>query len=144
MLLLWCLSMIQVFSYPLGKSSFHIFVDLKQAIVSVSGRLSPHNFWDVFHKLTTSLFISLLIFQQLRSILLCKDAFQADLWYKLAFSSPFFYFNDLASILSFRSHCDVVLFTHHLVLSRSCSFPCLSISPECCLKSFLPLVPFFQ
>ena len=26
----------------------------------------------------------------------------------------------------FRRHCDVVLFTHHLVLSRLCSFPCLS------------------
>ena len=44
MLLLWCLSMIQVFSYPLSERSFHLFVDLKQAIVSVSGRLSPHNF----------------------------------------------------------------------------------------------------
>ena len=44
MLLLWCLSMIQVFSYPLGESSFHLFFDLKQWIVSVSGRLSPHHF----------------------------------------------------------------------------------------------------
>ena len=43
-IVLWCLSMIQVFNYPLGESSFHLFVDLKQAIVSVSGRLSPHNF----------------------------------------------------------------------------------------------------
>src|SRR3954470_3203315 len=34
---LWCLSMIQVFSYPLGERSFHLFVDLKQAVVSVSG-----------------------------------------------------------------------------------------------------------
>ena len=41
---LWCLPMIQVFSYPLAGRSFHLFVDLKQAIVSVSGRLSPHNF----------------------------------------------------------------------------------------------------
>ena len=30
--------------YPLGERSFHLFVDLKQAIVSVSGGLSPHNF----------------------------------------------------------------------------------------------------
>ena len=36
--------MIQVFSYPLGERSFHLFVDLKQAIVSISGGLSPHNF----------------------------------------------------------------------------------------------------
>ena len=41
---LWCLSMIQVFSYPLGESSFHLFVDLKQAIVFfVSGRMSSHS-----------------------------------------------------------------------------------------------------
>ena len=44
MLLLWCLSMIQVFSYPLSESSFHVFVDLKQAFVFDSGRLSPHHF----------------------------------------------------------------------------------------------------
>ena len=41
---LWCLSMIRVFSYPLGESSFHLFIDLKQSIVSVSGQLSPHHF----------------------------------------------------------------------------------------------------
>ena len=35
----WCLSMIQVFSYPLGERSFHLFVDLKQAIVSVVAEL---------------------------------------------------------------------------------------------------------
>ena len=55
----------------------------------------------VFHKPTTSLFFSLLIFQQLRSILLCKDAFQTHLWQKLAFSSPFCYSNDISSIISF-------------------------------------------
>ena len=56
--------------------------------------------WDVFQKTISSLFFSLLVFQQLRSILLCKDAFQAHLWQKLAFSSPFFYSSDLSSILS--------------------------------------------
>ena len=38
------LSMIKFSLSPLGGRSFHLFVDLKQAIVSVSGRLSPHNF----------------------------------------------------------------------------------------------------
>ena len=71
-----------------------------QSFVSVSGRISPQ-FWDVFHKPTTSLCFSLLIFQQLRSILLCKDAFQTHLWQKLAFSSPFCYSNDISSIISF-------------------------------------------
>ena len=69
MLLLWCLSMIQVFSYPLGESSFHLFVDLKQAIVSVVAELCL-NFEKFFHKCTTSLFFWLLIFQQLRYNLL--------------------------------------------------------------------------
>ena len=42
---LWCLSLIQAFSISFSvKEVFHLFVDLKQAIVSVSGRLSPHNF----------------------------------------------------------------------------------------------------
>ena len=36
--------------------------------------------------------------------------FQALLWQKLAFSSPFSYFNYLSSILLFRRHCDVALF----------------------------------
>ena len=44
---------------------------------------------------------SLLICQQLRSILLCKDAFQTHLWQKLAFSSPFCYSNHISSIISF-------------------------------------------
>ena len=57
-------------------------------------------FWDVCHKPTTNLCFSLLTLQQLRSILLCKDAFQTHLWQKLAFSSPFCYSNDLSSILS--------------------------------------------
>ena len=46
-----------------------------QSIVSVSGRISPQ-FWDVFHKPTTSLLFSLLVFQQLRSILLLKMLFK--------------------------------------------------------------------
>ena len=74
MLLLWCLSMIQVFSYPLGESSFHLFVDLKKAIVFVCGRFFTSSSWDVFHKPSTSMFFSLLISQQLCSNLLFKDA----------------------------------------------------------------------
>ena len=83
------------------------------------------------------------------------------MWQKLSFSSPSLYPNDLDSILSFRRHCDVVLFTHHLVLLRSCyflSYPfnrsvvfsfkffhliktCASFPPECCPNSlFLFLV----
>ena len=100
MLLLWCLSMIQVFSYPLGERSF-------------SSPWSSHsNQWlhlvaichlimlRCFHKSTPSLFFSLLVFQQLRS-------------------SPFF------SLHSFISTGGIVISlssTHLLVLSRSSSF----------------------
>ena len=63
-----------------------------------------------------------------------------------------------------RRHCDVSLLSHHLEWWGSCSFHAYQFNrsvvisfelshlikfyllsqPECCLKSFLPLVPFFQ
>ena len=52
-------------------------IHLVGVIISIicfcTGRISPQ-LWEVFHKPTTSLFFSLLVFQQLRSILLRKDA----------------------------------------------------------------------
>src|SRR3954467_12606429 len=99
--------------------------------------------------------------QQLRSTLLLKMHFQAQLWQKLAFSSPSFYFNYLSSISSFRRHVMLFSSTHLIVLSGSCSFVLIHLTgvlcpsfkfchlikfcppsqPECHLKSFLPLVP---
>ena len=107
---LWCLSMIQVFSYPLGKSTFHLFVDLKQAFVFGSGRISPHNFWDVIHKSTTSLFFRSWFSQQLRSTL----------------PSKFFSFN---SFNSFRRFC--VMSSSSIIpssLARVLFHPCFSRS----------------
>ena len=69
----------------------------------------------MFHKPTTSLCFSLLIFQQLRSILLCKDAFQTHLWQKLAFSSPFCYSNDRSSIISSGG---IVMLLFSLIISN--------------------------
>ena len=156
--------MIQVFSYPLGERSFS------------SPRCSHSNQWlplvavchlimlRCFHKPTTSLFFSLLVFQQLRINLLGRVLSKLICGRNCHFLLRPFYPNNLASILLFWRHCDVALFTHHLALSRSCSFRaypfnqsvvfsfkffhlvkfCLSFQPECCLKSFLPIVPFFQ
>ena len=73
--------------------------------------------WDVFHKTISSVFFSLLVFQQLRSTLLLKMPFQTLLWQKLAFSSPFFYFNHLSSISLSRRHCVDALF-------KTSSCPC--------------------
>ena len=56
-----------------------------------------------------------MVFQQLRSILLCKDAFQAHLWHKLAFSSSFCYSNDLSSILSYGG---IVMLLSSLIISN--------------------------
>ena len=137
MLLLWCSSMIQVFSYPLGERSFHLVVDLKQAIVFVSGRISP---------------------QVLRCLHNPRRSYPFFVYFS---TTPFF------SLHSFISTGGIVILlssTHLLVLSRSSSFLaypfnrsvvfsfelshllkfCLLPQPECGLKSFLPLVPFFQ
>ena len=68
MLLLWCLSMIQGFSYPLGERSF--FISLVLSIIFVVSVVAEFRLWEVFHKPTTSLFVSLLVFQQTRYNLL--------------------------------------------------------------------------
>ena len=52
---------------------------------------------------------SLLISQQPYSTLLLKMPFQTLLWQKLAFSSPFFYFNHLSSISLSQRHCVAAL-----------------------------------
>ena len=95
--------------------------------------------WDVFHKPSTSLFFSLLISQQLRSILLFKDALSNSFEVEhVVFFSVLF----IAFFHFFRRHCDDALFTHHLVLWRSCSFLCLSIQPEC--RVFIPVLSSYQ
>ena len=105
--------MIQVSSYSLIKRSFHLLADLNPINCFHRWPVVTSSFWDVCHKPTTSLCFSLLIFQQLRSILLCKDAFQTHLWQKLAFSSPFCYSIDLSSILSSRG---IVMLLFYLII----------------------------
>ena len=113
-----------------------------------------------FHKPTTSLFFSLLVFQQLRSILLFKEALSNSIVIEVVvlFSVlliPLFHLS--------RRHCDVFFdpsshFGDHVLFlaypfNRSVVFSfelshlikfCLLPQPECGLKSFLPLVPFFN
>mgnify|MGYP005815193367 CR=1 FL=1 len=122
-----------------------------QSIVSVSGRISPQ-YWEVFYKPTTSLFVSLLLFQQLRCNLLRRVLSKLICGRSWHFPSPFCYSNDLSSIPSFEgnvmllssliiSNCeDHVLFVLiHLtrVLCHLFKFFhlikfCLSFQPECC------------
>ena len=110
MLLLWCLSMIEFSPSLLGGRSFHLFVDLKQAIVSVSGRISPQ-VWDVFLKPTTSFFFRCWFFQQLRSILLRKDAlYNSFMVGDVGFILRSIHSNYLTIMHCFRRLCDVALF----------------------------------
>ena len=113
MLLLWCLSMIQVISLSSWWKKFFISSVLSIILfVSVVAEfclnfekfsISPLQAYSFRHWFSNNSVITFL-----------EGC--------LAFSSPFFYFNYLSSILLFRRHCDVVLFNHHLVLSGSCSF----------------------
>ena len=56
-------------SIILVEEVFHLVGIINYIICFRSGRISPQ-FWEVFHKPTTSLFVSLLVFQQLRYNLL--------------------------------------------------------------------------
>ena len=66
---LWCLSMIKFSPSHLGEEVFHLVGVINYISCFRSGRISPLS-WEVFYKPTTSLFVSLLVFQQLRSNLL--------------------------------------------------------------------------
>ena len=76
-----------------------------------------------FHKPATSLFLPLLFFKQLRSILLLKDALSNSFMVgDVGFILCSIHSNYITIMLCFRRHGDVALFTHHLELWGSCSF----------------------
>ena len=106
-----------------------------QSIVSVSGWLSPHNF-EMF-SISPHQAYSSRCWNSNNSIqpFFVRMLFQIQFWDKLSSSSPFFLPNDLYTILSFRRLCDVALFNHHLVLSRSYS-PLLVILTGVLYSSF--------
>ena len=115
------LSMIRVFSYPLEERSFFIsYLISSKQLFFVSGRISPQVL-KCFNKPTTSLFVSLLVFQQPRCNLLGRVlsklivAEVGIFFFILLFQWSIFY-------SFFQSHCDVALLTHSRVWSRSCSF----------------------
>ena len=122
MLLLWCLSMIHVFSYPLGERTFHLFVDLKQAIVSVSGGLSPHNF--EMCSISPQQACSFRCWFPNNSVItFLEGCFPSSFVAEVVIFFSILYSKDLSSIIYFfRRHCDVALFTHLLGLWGPCSF----------------------
>ena len=145
MLLLWCLSMIQVFSYPLGERSFHFFVDLKQAIVFVSGKKFHLMFWDVSISPRGSYPFVVGFFQQLRYNLLgrmlSKLICGRSCHFLLRYLIPTIY------LLLFISSGGIVMLLSSLIFSvceDRVLFVLILFQPECGLKSFFSLVPFFH
>ena len=92
----------------------------------VSGRISPQVL-RCFHKPTTSLFFSLLVFQQLRSIPLVRMLFKFNCGRSCLFLLRFFSFQ-LSSFYSlFRRRCVVSHFNQSSRFLKIMFVPCLSI-----------------
>ena len=120
--------------------------------------------WDVFHKTISSLFFSLLVFPTTPFDPYHKDVFSSSLVAEVGIFFSILLFQWYIFYYFFRRHCDVALFTHHLDSWGSCSFLAYPFNRsvvfsfefsnlikfsllsqlESCLKSFLPIVPFFQ
>ena len=131
--------------------------------VSVSGRLSPHNF-EMFSISPLQAYSFRCWFSNNSVITFLEGCFPSSFVAEVGIFFSILLFQWSIFYSFFRRHCDVALFTHHLELWGSCSFLaypfnrsvvfsfkffhlikfCLSFQPECCLKSFLPIVPFFQ
>ena len=124
---LWCLSLIQAFSISFSMKEVFISSLLSnKQLFFVSGRISLQAL-RCFHKPTTSLFVLLLVFQQLRSTFRLRMPFQVlcdRSWHFLLHS-----FLSIIYLLFLPSGGVVMLLssTHLLVLSGSCSFLGLSI-----------------
>ena len=118
---LWCLPMIQVISYHLGGRSFHLFIDLKLAIVSVSGRLSPHNF-EMFSISPLQAYSFRCWFSNNSVITFLEGCFPSSFVAEVGIFFSILLFQWSIFYSFFRRHCDVALFTHHLELWGSCSF----------------------
>ena len=107
--------------YHLGGRSFHLFVDLKQAIVSVSGRLSPHNF-EKFSISPLQAYSFRCWFSNNSVITFLEGCFPSSFVAEVGIFFSILLFQWSIFYSFFRRHCDVALFTHHLELWGSCSF----------------------
>ena len=152
------------FILPLKYFLVSLFLSI-QSIVSISGGISPHNFemFSISPQQTYSFrcWFSNNSVQFFFARVFCKLICGRS-WHFLL-NSPM----AIIYLLFFHSGGIVMLLssTHLLGLSGPCSFhaypvnrsvvpfcsssfrlikPCTSFQPECCLKSFLPIVPFFQ
>ena len=163
MLLLWWLSMVQVISLSSWWKKFSSLL-WSQTSNCFSLVAEFHlKSRDIFHKPTSSLFISLWVCQQPRCNLIERVLSKLSCgrsWHFLLHSViPMIYLllflPEALWCCSFHSSSRIVriVFFRAYPFNRSVVFSfefshlikfCLLPQPECCLKSFLPLVPFFQ
>ena len=143
-----------------------VFISLVLSIksmVSISGRLSPHHF-EMFAISPQQACAFRCWFSNDSVIAFLKGCFPSSFVAEVGISSPLCYSNDLSSILLPEALwcCSlhpsprfvkimflfVLIHLTRVLCSHSSSFHlikfCLPSQPACCLKSFLPLVPFFQ
>ena len=91
--------MIQVFSISFSmKEAFHLFVDLIQSTVSVSGRLSPHNFEMFSISPLQAYSFRCWVFPNNPVVTFLEECFPSSIVAEVAISPC--YSNDLSSILS--------------------------------------------
>ena len=118
MLLLWCLSMIQAFSISFSvKELFHLFIVLKQAIVSVSGRVSPHSF-EMFSISPLQAYLFRCWFSNDSVITFSEGCFPSSLVVEVGIFSSICYSNDLSSILSSGGIVMLHSSTHHPIFVK--------------------------
>ena len=157
--------MIQAFSISFSvKEVFHLFVVLKQAIVFVSGRMSPHSL-EMFSisPLQTCAFRCWFcnnsvqfFFTKMLSKLICGGSWHFLLHSFISMIYLLFFLLEALWCCSFHSSsCFVKIMFFSLLLHLTgvlCHLFkffhlikfCLSFQPEWCLKSFSPIMPFFQ
>ena len=106
--------MIQVFSFSSWKEVVHLFGISSNQLFSVSGRLSPHNF-EMF-SISPQQAYSFRCWFSNNSVqsFFVRMLFKFNCGRSCHFLLRSFLSNNLASILSFRRHCDDALFFVHL------------------------------
>ena len=151
------------FIYPSGDKFLVSLLISIQSFVSVCGRSSPHNF-EKFSISPLQDYLFRCWFSNDSVITFSEGCFPSSLVAEVGIFFSILLFQWYIFYYFFRRHCDVALFTHHLDSWGSCSFLAypfnrsvvfsfefsnlikFSLLPqlESCLKSFLPIVPFFR
>ena len=122
MLLLWCLSMIQVISLSSWWKKLFISSVLSiKSMFSITGQLSPHSL-EMFSISPLQAYSFRCWFSNNPFLTFLGGCFQSSFVAEVGISFSILLFQWSIFYSFFQRHCDVALFTHHLELWGSCSF----------------------